>query len=314
MKILVLGNGVHTNKRILPALKKIQEVDSITIADKNVSEDIDVNKKLKIINYNHISSIEDSYGLSIIATPPYNHFESFKKINKKSEKILIEKPISNNLEWIFSSELKKYLENKSVFEALMYFHHPIWEELINIIKSKNIKKITTEFSVPHLPKGSHRYSKEFGGGSLNDQGMYPISLASELIDNTYEIKNIKIFTENDYEVDLSGELEILIDNTIDFNGTWGLGKDYKNFIKLIDTDGKSYEINFFYSKPDGTDTKIIIKEGDSHKEINIGVYDQFKIMYQDIIQNNTSKFNYSNYINLMRRYDIYKNIRDEIKF
>ena len=252
--------------------------------------------------------------MAIIATPPYNHIESYEKIYNKCNKVLIEKPITNDLNWIFGSELKEHLGKKRVFESLMYFHHPIWKEVKNLVQSGDIKKINTEFSVPHLPKGSHRYSKKYGGGSLNDQGLYPISLVSELMMNTYEIKDIKVFGENNYEVDLSGQFEIILDNNIEAKGSWGLGKDYKNFINLLDKDGKEYEINFIFSKPDGTDTKIILKDQNMSKDINIGIYDQFQIMYLDAINNDLSKFKYSSYKNLIKRYEIYKKISDEIKF
>ena len=39
MKILIVGNGAHTKKRILPALKKINKIQSISIGDKNAEEE-----------------------------------------------------------------------------------------------------------------------------------------------------------------------------------------------------------------------------------------------------------------------------------
>ena len=314
MKVLILGNGIHANKRVLPALNKIKEIDLITIGDRNVIQDTQLNKITKLSNYNQVTLSGEEYDLAIIATPPYNHIESYEKIYNKCNRVLIEKPITDDLNWIFGSELKEHLSKNRVFESLMYFHHPIWKEVKNLVQSGDIKKINTEFSVPHLPKGSHRYSKKYGGGSLNDQGLYPISLVSELIMNTYEIKDIKVFSENNYEVDLSGQFKIILDNNIEAKGSWGLGKDYKNFINLVDKDGKEYEINFIFSKPDETDTKIILKDQNVSKDINIGIYDQFQIMYLDAINNDLSKFNYSSYKNLIKRYEIYKKISDEIKF
>jgi len=39
MKILVLGNGNHTNRRIIPALRKLNAVTSIVVGDRNVTRD-----------------------------------------------------------------------------------------------------------------------------------------------------------------------------------------------------------------------------------------------------------------------------------
>ena len=51
----------------------------------------------------------------------------------------------------------------------MYFHHPVWLEVKNIISEFDIVKIKTEFSVPHTNLDNFRYSKILGGGSLFDQ-------------------------------------------------------------------------------------------------------------------------------------------------
>ena len=36
VNVLLVGNGVHANKRILPSLKNLEVVDSIAILDRNV--------------------------------------------------------------------------------------------------------------------------------------------------------------------------------------------------------------------------------------------------------------------------------------
>ena len=314
MKVLILGNGNHTNKRILPALEKISKIELITIADKNVIQDVRIKKNIKISKFDEATFSDENYNLSIIATPPYNHIESFLKVYKNSEKVLIEKPITNDINFIFGNKLKEYIDNKKIFETLMYFHHPLWERIKNIIETKSIVSVSTEFSVPHLPKESYRYVKKSGGGSLNDQGIYPISLCAAIISNKYKINQINVYGEKNYEVDLSGEINMTIDNKIEFNGKWGLGQEYKNFICLTEEDGTTYEANFFYSKPDETHSKIIISKGQATEELSVGTYDQFKIMYLDALKNNFDKFNYSDHKRLIKRYEIYKLILNEITF
>ena len=40
MKVLVLGNGAHVNKRVLPALNKIKTIESVIVADKNTENNV----------------------------------------------------------------------------------------------------------------------------------------------------------------------------------------------------------------------------------------------------------------------------------
>ncbi len=313
MKVIVLGNGIHTKKRIVPALNKIEIIDSLTIADRRVVEDIKLSKSEQIVNYERELNTNNYYDLAIIATPPYNHIDSFLRIKDKSEIALIEKPLTNDFKFIFSKEMEGYLKSNKILESLMYFHHPLWREIKNILESKNIVEINTEFSVPHLSQDSYRYSASKGGGSLFDQGIYPISFAQQLINKKYEIKNIETYSEKGFEVDLSGKIVLNIDNKINFKGSWGLGCQYSNFVNLKDSDGNIYEIDFFYSKPDLTNSKILVTKDSSNKELEIGIHDQFQNMYLDAINKNFSAFEYSNFNNLNLRYALLADVRKTIK-
>ncbi len=177
MKILIVGNGAHTKKRIFPALKKINSIESISIGDKNAEQEEIIDNKTTVINLSEIFKKKKNYDLGIVATPPASHQEIYKGVSSFCDRVLIEKPISNDFDWIFGDEIKLDFKNKKLFESLMYFHHPLWNAIKEIINENNIVKIVTEFCVPHQSDNSFRYSKVAGGGSLNDQGIYPVSFA-----------------------------------------------------------------------------------------------------------------------------------------
>ena len=313
VNVLLVGNGVHANKRILPSLKNLEVVDSIEILDRNVEIEKQISDTIKILPYREISKSESFYDLGIIATPPYNHIQSYELIVNKCQTVLIEKPLTNNLDAMWRKSIKKNLEENKLIEALMYFHHPLWKKIMTIVESKNIIEINTEFSVPHLSEGSYRYSASKGGGSLFDQGIYPISFAQQLIKRNYEIKSIETYSEEGFEVDLSGKIFLNIDNKISFNGSWGLGCEYNNFVNLKDSDGSIYEIDFVYSKPDQTNNKIFITRDGSKEEIEIGIHDQFQNMYLDVINKNFSAFEYSNFNNLDSRHMLLEEVSKTIK-
>jgi len=313
VNVLLVGNGVHANKRILPSLKNLEVVNSISILDRNVEIEKQITDSIKILPYEEMSKSESFYDLGIVATPPYNHLQSYELIVNKCQTVLIEKPLTNNLDAVWRKSIEKNLEENKLIEALMYFHHPLWKKIMTIVESKNIIEINTEFSVPHLSEGSYRYSASKGGGSLFDQGIYPISFAQQLIKRNYEIKSIETYSEEGFEVDLSGKIFLNIDNKISFKGSWGLGCEYNNFVNLKDSDGSIYEIDFVYSKPDQTNNKIFITRDGSKEEIEIGIHDQFQNMYLDAVNKNFSAFGYSNFDNLNLRYTLLEEVSKTIK-
>jgi predicted dehydrogenase len=313
VNVLIVGNGVHANKRILPSLKNLEVVNSISILDRNVEIEKQLNDTIKILPYAEIRGAESIYDLGIIATPPYNHLQSYELIVDKCQTVLIEKPLTNKLDAEWRKSIKDKLDKNELIEALMYFHHPLWKKILNIVESKNIVEINTKFSVPHLPEDSYRYSSSKGGGSLFDQGIYPISFAQQLIKRNYEIKSIETKSEKGYEVDLSGKISINIDDNINFNGSWGLGFEYNNYANFKDLDGNIYEIDFVYSKPDLTNSKIFVTKDGSKEEVEIGIHDQFQNMYLDAINKNFSTFEYSNFNNFNLRHILLEEVRKTIK-
>ena len=313
VNVLLVGNGTHANKRILPSLKNLEVVNSISILDRNVEIEKQISDNIKILPYEEVNKSESFYDLGIVATPPYNHLQSYELIVNKCQTVLIEKPLTNNLDAVWRKSIEKNLEDNKLIEALMYFHHPLWKKIMTIVESKNIVEINTEFSVPHLSEDSYRYCASKGGGSLFDQGIYPISFAQQLIKRSYKIKSIETYSEEGFEVDLSGKISLDIDNKINFKGSWGLGCEYSNFVNLKDSDGSIYEIDFVYSKPDLTNNKILIVKDGSKKEIEIGIHDQFQNMYLDAINKNFSVFEYSNYNNLNLRYTLLEEVSKAIK-
>ena len=160
MQVLVIGNGNHSKKRVLPALEKIKFVENIVIADKNIKNKKKINSSLEIRNFDKELQNNDKYDLIIIATPPYNHKSSLLDAVNKSNNILVEKPISNDMNFVFGDMLKDLKKEKNIFESLMYLHHPVLQHVKELIKKHNIKKISSEFTVPHLPDNKYIYKKK----------------------------------------------------------------------------------------------------------------------------------------------------------
>lgn len=306
MKVLVVGNGNHSNKRIIPALLSINNLSSIYISYRGVNKYFHKIEKLNYIPENMVP--ENKYDLIIYATQPIFHFENLIKYKNFSEKHLIEKPITSNVNEIFSRKFEKVYKEKQIYEALMYLHHPVYETVRNILETENCIGFNAKFTVPHSNFSHYRYDKEKGGGSLLDQGIYPISLITSLFKEII-IKNQTIKYDKKLKIDLKGKIEF--ENIKNCSGTayWELGNSYSNFLK-IETEMAKYEFPNIFSKNENIDYKFLKTVNKSKEVINIGRHNQFQIMYEDILNNNFRAFEYSNYDNLKKRYRIIKNLLD----
>ncbi|MDC3103756.1 Gfo/Idh/MocA family oxidoreductase [Acidimicrobiaceae bacterium] len=304
MKILVVGNGQHTNRRILPSLRKIAFIKSIYVADRNSeNEYFKKNKKVNILNYENILKNDTEFDFVIISTYPSSHLLNVKELKNRTKNFIIEKPITNDLDQIQTKSFMEFYKKNNLKEGLMFFHHPFWKFLNSVISKYDFQKLESNFTIPNnIDKNNFRLNKQKGGSSILDNGIYPISLISELGFSNLNVINKRINYNKKYSIDISGQALLESENIKKISIKWGLGVEYNNFVKLVDKKKEIY-IPFFFSKPEQFKPIIYIK---GEKNIEYRNIDQFRKMYSDFFLNKNIISEYTNFKSLNERYKLVK--------
>ena len=174
LKILIVGNGKHVKKRILNSIIKLPKLTELFVLDRNISKKIHENN-ITYLNYDDLFSLESSFDSIIIATIPSTHIEIFNKLQKFSEKFIIEKPLTTIPKYLNEENIFNLNKDKIIFDSLMYLHHPLWEEAKKVFDNEKIIDVKASFTIPELDKSDYRYDKSKGGGFTFDLGIYPYS-------------------------------------------------------------------------------------------------------------------------------------------
>lgn len=310
MKILVVGNGSHTNRRILPSLANLNYVESIFVSFRDEINNKFKNEKLSYMKYDQILNSDIFFDAIVIATVPSAHLKNLDELKDKANILLLEKPISSNLDMIFDEKFKSLYEKKYIFECLMFKYHPLYQKYLEIKKSNKILKIKSKFTIPHIDKNNFRYNKNLGGGSLFDLGIYPISLISDSLDINNNFKKIDYQFDDELDVDLYGSIM-----AEDLNGTeieleWGIGYEYKNYVELT-LENSTYTFPFIFSKPEGYNAFFEIKKNDKIHNVNVGTHDQFELMYNEIIMNHQLLKKINTYSKLITKYKLIEKVKND---
>lgn len=305
MRVLLVGNGQHSNKRIIPSLIKINKVQEIDVVYNKVNHNKFNNELIRYLKSSEALG-NNFYDLIIYATPPKVHLDNLKKYFEFSEHHLIEKPISSDIQTIFSKDFEKKYSSKYIFESLMYFHHPLVDIVKNILLNNDCKTIKASFKVPHGDKNHYRYKKSHGGGSILDQGIYPISLLSYLLKDL-KVKEHEYKVDKSLNIDMSGFISFENKNFKSITAEWALGEEYSNVLE-IETLKEKYLFPFIFSKNERTLYEYEVISKNHKKKISVGIHDQFKNMYEDILNKQYLKFKYSDYKELKKRYEIINNL------
>ena len=281
MKVLIVGYGSHTKRRIIPGIKKINLVNQIDLlTDRKLAKN--EMGEIKIINNDNIKNTESTYDLILISSYPTKHIDLFKKVRGLGYKFIIEKPITNKLVSFINNDFDVYFKDKLVYESNAFLYHPIYQEVEKIIKQKNIKKLVCSFTIPQLDKNNFRYKKELGGSSILDQGVYPITLITELFKENIQIKKCKIIYDEKLDLDTSGVLIAKAFDSIEIQLDWGINQEYKNELRIYN-DKKEYFFPFIFSKPENHISNYFEINQGKKNEFSIGNFDQFQIMYENIL-------------------------------
>lgn len=259
---MLIGNGSHAKKRIIPSLNQ------------------------KKININKIFSSKDSLSKILIdkttvknlfyyiCTPPQTHFKIINFLLLKKQNVIVEKPAVLKLDQLKKIKIAISENKNQIFiENLMYKHSKIFSKLKSYWNrnNKKISKIEINFLIPSFFKIGFRSKSKDRFIILHDIGIYPISLLNIF---GIKIKKIKILNKIILNNKLK-QLSILIkSDEIEIIINIGEKVKYNNNILLTQSNGLKVYFDKIFN---GTkvDKEIIFINGKIKKLFLIKDHDCF---------------------------------------
>ena len=117
--------------------------------------------------------------------------------------------------------------------------------------------------------------------------------------------------QDNQSIDSSGYLSCKSEGGVEININWGIGFEYSNYVEVI-SKSIIYSFPMFFSKPENFLSEYKIISQGKEETVVLGIFDQFKIMYEDMIINH-KEYSYNSYDNLCKRYSfIRKLLNDKI--
>ena len=261
--VIIVGNGSHAKKRIIPSLnKKKVKINEIFSSKDSLS---------RIFK----SSIKIKNPFFYICTPPDSHFKIINFLLLKNQNVIVEKPAVLKLSQFKILENIIALNKKNIFiENLMYQNSKIFLNFVKYFRKnkKNILEIDINFLIPNFFKIGFRSRSNENFIILYDIGIYPISLLNILKVKILKTKVLKkiIFKNKIKKIHLqlnSKKFKIKINI--------GDSKEYVNNIILTLSDGSKV---FFDKIFNGTkvNKEIIFKDSKIKKTVLIKDHNCFE--------------------------------------
>ena len=305
----IIGLGNHSSTKIIPALE-LKKKNIIGVVSKKTKQNDFPHRVFK----NILQAINDlpPETIFVVSTPPKLHFKQIKVLLANNRNVYVEKPIFTSLAQVNKTLL--LLPGKDVFisETLMYKHTFLYNQFINIWKSKKleIKKIICNFTIPSFPLNTFRDKDDVSSSCLYDIGCYIISLLVDLKIVFYKIEVIQcVFDKKKL---LSLKFKCTCKNFV-IESSIGLGEKYENIVELQLENDKHISFNpFFYGRKT---KKFIITKKNGLLIDNIIINDEdaytkmFNITNKSLLKSQNKRFN-----NLLKVNEILEKMSKDVFF
>ncbi|WP_413376801.1 Gfo/Idh/MocA family protein [Alkalihalobacillus sp. 1P02AB] len=272
----IIGSANIAKKAVIPGIQQSETGEVVAIASRTKEKAEEMAQELSIpVAYGSYDELLDDSTIEAVYIPLPNHLHKEWTIRaaEAGKHVLCEKPVALNGEE--AKEMEEACEKAGVIlaEAFMYRYHPRYsmiKEVMNSGEIGEIRGIHGAFTFNNAQNSSNiRYKKEWGGGSLYDVGVYPISAARMLLGKEPQAATVHAFFSEEHDgVDMmaSGLLEFEQGVALTFDcGMWAA---FRNTLEIVGAEGRiEVPSAFITDQSEGDHFFVITNDGKVEVEV-----------------------------------------------
>lgn len=265
----IWGLSPHSLEKILPNVLKIKKFNFIGFLTRSKNNSLTENLPYKLFIDEEEFLNDSNMNIVIIATPPALHYKNAKAALLNRKNIIVEKPITINLEDTENLILLAQKLNLFMIEAYYYKIHEQYNTIKSIFLNYKNKplSIISRFGIPKVNRKSFRDKKFLGASVFWDVGCYPISIVSDFFDlDNLTINFTNVNTPLNSDVDIDGVTFISTKYNQKILLEWNMGYSYQNSIEIW-SDQFYIKSDYIFSKPQNI--KINIEKSNKHGTKNL---------------------------------------------
>ncbi|UOQ48730.1 Gfo/Idh/MocA family oxidoreductase [Gracilibacillus caseinilyticus] len=280
----VMSTANIAKKAVIPGIKQSETGEVYAIASRNLENAKEVANELEVpVAYGSYEELLNDARIDAVYIPLPNHLhkEWAIKAMEAGKHVLCEKPIALDAKEAQEMEAASHRTEVILAEAFMYRYHPRYQMIEEIIQSGeigDIRSIHSAFTFNNAAaKENVRYRKDWGGGSLYDVGVYPISAARMILKGEPEAATVHAFFSKEHDhVDMMASGILEFDNGIALTFDCGMWAASRNRMEIIGTEGRIELPSAFVSHQDEQD-HFYLHTNNGTKEVEVPHVNQYAL-------------------------------------
>jgi predicted dehydrogenase len=218
--------------------------------------------------------------LVYIPLPNSMHHEWIMKALENGKHVLCEKSLVTEygqLEEITAFARAQRLLVAENFQFRFHSQHRWVREALAARRIGEIRIFRSSFGIPPLPAGNIRYSKDLGGGSLLDNGAYPLKALQVMLPEYSFTMKAATLHYGDCGVDISGGMYLDCPEGIAAELAFGMDNFYQCNYEIWGSVGKITAARAFTAPP-GLGPRVIFETADGVEDMEMPADNHFANM------------------------------------
>jgi len=280
----IIGSANIAKGSVIPGIQQSETGEVVAIASRGLEKAKETAEQLNISKaYGSYEELLQDPEIEAVYIPLPNHLHKEWTIRaaEAGKHVLCEKPLA--LDADEAEEMVAACEKAGVVfaEAFMYRYHPRYKlinELIDSGEIGDIRGIHGTFTFNNAKdSGNVRYKKEWGGGSLYDVGVYPISAARMILNEEPKAATVHaFFSEKHDDVDMMASGILEFDKGVALTFDCGMWAAFRNELEILGTNGRIEVPSAFITHQNEQD-HIIVHTNDGKRELEVPYLNQYAL-------------------------------------
>ncbi len=290
VRLGIVGCANIVEKQIAAALKEVTSCQLIAIASRDPQKAKAWGERLGCgyeSSYENLLRRKDIDAV-YIPLPVSLHKEWVLKAAVVGKHILCEKSLAESYESVKEMVQACQQNNVHLFENFMCHYHPQHKKVQELIAKGELGQVVLfqgAFGFPPLDEKNIRYSKELGGGALNDAGTYPLFMSRKLFGDEPEKVTCRLSYQNKdqnkekkHDIDIQGNafLEFPLGKTAFIS--FGFNNFYQNNYSLWGETGLLH-VTRAYSIPPSMKPEVELQKQGGSQHLDLPAANHFVLIF-----------------------------------
>jgi len=277
----VLGAADIAVRRTLPALRTLTGVAELTaVASRDRARAAELAATFGGRAYGSYPALLDDPAVDAVylPVPAGLHATWIERALAAGKHVLVEKPLTTDLATTARLLRRAAGAGLVLAENMTFTHHGQHDAVRRLVAAGAIGEVRTvvaSFRVPPRPPGDIRLRRSLGGGSLLDQGVYPVRAALAHLGTGLRVDEAVLRYHPEHDVDLGGSALLTGPGGTTALLTFGMDGAYECHYELAGTGG-SIRVERAFTAPPGHRPQVSLRPLDGPpRPLDLAPDDQF---------------------------------------